>query len=56
MSPFVFFRVGSFFMEGLLNEPMNEGSDSAPLFVAPIFCVKRLLNFQLNLIAISTLL
>jgi hypothetical protein len=50
------FRVGSFFIGGLLNEPMNEGSDSAPLFMAPIFCVKCLSNFQLRLLAVSTLL
>jgi hypothetical protein len=45
-----------FFIEGLLNESMNEGSDSAPLFMALIFCVKRLLNFQVTLLAVSTLL
>jgi hypothetical protein len=36
MSPFVFFRVASFFIGGLLNEPMNKRSDSVPLFMAPI--------------------
>jgi hypothetical protein len=55
MSPFVFFGVASFFIRGLLNEPMNEGSDSTPLFMAPISCVKRLSNFQLTLLAVSTL-
>jgi hypothetical protein len=56
MSPFAFFGVASFFIGGLSNEPMNEGSDSAPLFMAPIFCVKRLSNFKLTLLAIVTLL
>jgi hypothetical protein len=55
MSPFVFFWVASFFIRGLLNEPMNGGSDSTPLFMAPISCVKRLSNFQLTLLAVSTL-
>jgi hypothetical protein len=45
-----------FFIGDLLNEPMNERSDSAPLFMAPVFCVKRLSNFQLALLAVSTLL
>jgi hypothetical protein len=52
----VFFGVTSFFIRGLLVEPMNEGSGSAPLFMAPILCVKRLSNFQLSLLAVSTLL
>jgi hypothetical protein len=56
MSPFAFFKAASFFIGGLLNGPMNEGSCSAPLFMAPIFCVKRLSNFQLILLVISTLL
>jgi hypothetical protein len=56
MSPFAFFGISSFFIEGLLNEPMNERSDSAPLFMAPIFCVKHLSNFQVTLLAVSTLL
>jgi hypothetical protein len=34
---------------------MNEGSDSAPLFVALMPCVKCLSNFQLALLAVSTL-
>jgi hypothetical protein len=52
----VFFGSASFFIGGLLNEPMKEGSYSAPLFIALIFCVKRLSNFQLTLLAILTLL
>jgi hypothetical protein len=32
------------------------GLNNAPLFVAPMFCVKRLLNFQLTLLAVSTVL
>jgi hypothetical protein len=34
-----------FFIGGLFDEPMNEGSVSAPLFMASIICVKHLLNF-----------
>jgi hypothetical protein len=45
-----------FFIGDLLNEPMNKGSDSALLFMALIVCVKRLLNFQLTLLVVSTLL
>jgi hypothetical protein len=45
MSSFAFCGVHFFFIEGLLNESMNEGSCSAPLFMALIFCVKCLLNF-----------
>jgi hypothetical protein len=51
-----FFGVDSFFIGDLLNGPMNKGSDSALLFMAPIVCVKRLLNFQLTLLVVSTLL
>jgi hypothetical protein len=56
VSPFAFFGVASFFIGGVLNEPMNEGSDSAPLFMALILCVKHLLNFELTLLAVLTLL
>jgi hypothetical protein len=35
---------------------MNKGYDSAPLFMAPIFCVKRLSNYQLTLLVVLTLL
>jgi hypothetical protein len=56
MSPFVFYGVPLFFIGGLLNEPENEWSYSAPLFMAPIFCMKHLLNFQLTLLAVLTLL
>jgi hypothetical protein len=52
----VFFGVPSFFIGGLLNEPMNEGSNSAPLFMAPIFCMKCLSNSQLVLLDVLTLL
>jgi hypothetical protein len=45
MSPFTFFGIASFFIVCLSNDPMNEGSDSAPLFMAPISCVKHLSNF-----------
>jgi hypothetical protein len=55
MSHFAFFGVASFFIEGVLNEPMNEGSDSAPLFMAPISCLKHLLNFQLTLLVVLNL-
>jgi hypothetical protein len=55
MSPFVFFWGASFFIGGLLNEPINEGSDRAPLFMTPMSCVKRLSNFQLTSFAISTM-
>jgi hypothetical protein len=55
MSPFAFFGVVSFFIRDLLNEPINKGSDSAPLFMVLISCVKCLLNFQLTLLAVSTL-
>jgi hypothetical protein len=51
----VFCGGASFFIGGIFHEPMNEGSDSAPLFVAPKFCVKRLSNFQLTLLAVSSL-
>jgi hypothetical protein len=56
MSPFAFFGVASFSVRGLLVEPMNEGSDCTPLFMASILCVKCLSNFQLTLLAVSTLL
>jgi hypothetical protein len=46
----------SFFIGGLLNEPMKEGSYGMPLFMVPIFCVKRLSNLQLSLLAVSTML
>jgi hypothetical protein len=35
---------------------MNEESYSMPLFMALVFCVKRLSNYQLTLLAVSTLL
>jgi hypothetical protein len=41
----VYFGVASIFIGDLLNEPMNEQSDSAPLFMTLIFCVKHLSNF-----------
>jgi hypothetical protein len=56
MSSFCYLGLHLFFIGGLLNEPMNEGSDSAHLFMAPVICVKRLSNFQLILLAVSTLL
>jgi hypothetical protein len=55
MSLFAFFWVASFIFGCLLNEPMNEGSDRAPPFMAPISCVKHLSNFQQTLLAVSTL-
>jgi uncharacterized membrane-anchored protein YitT (DUF2179 family) len=51
MSPFAFFGVASFFIEGLFDEPMNEGSDSAPLFMAPCVCEKALVECQANLLS-----
>jgi hypothetical protein len=53
--PLCVLRPASFFIGGLLNEPMNKGSDSVPLFMAPISCVKRLLNFQPTSLAVLTL-
>jgi hypothetical protein len=55
MSPFAFCGGASFFVRGLFNEPMNEGSNSMPLLMASISCVKRLSNFQLTSLAVSTL-
>jgi oligoendopeptidase F len=54
--PLCIFWVASFFIEGLLNELMDERSDSAPLFMALVICVKHLSNFQLTLLAVSTML
>jgi hypothetical protein len=54
--PLQVLRGASFFIRGLFNEPMNEGSNSTPLFMAPISCVKRLLNFQLTLLAVLNLI
>jgi hypothetical protein len=56
VSPFAFFGVTSFFIRGLLGEPMNEGSDSTPLFMALILCVKRFSGVQLTLLVVSTML
>jgi hypothetical protein len=41
----------SFFIGGLVTEPMNERSYSTPLFMALMFCVERLLNFQLTFVS-----
>jgi hypothetical protein len=46
----VFFVVASFFIGGLFDEPMNEGSESTPLFVAPLVCAKVLIECQANLV------
>jgi hypothetical protein len=32
------------------DEPMNEGSESTPMFVAPLVCVKALVECQANLV------
>jgi hypothetical protein len=56
VSPFAFFGVTSFFIRGLLGEPMNEGSDSTPLFMALILCVKRFSGVQLTLLVVLTML
>jgi hypothetical protein len=56
VSPFAFFGVTSFFIRALLGESMNEGSDSVPLFMALILCVKRFSSVQLTLLVVSTLL
>jgi hypothetical protein len=53
--PLCILRGASFFIGGFSNEPMNEGSDSALLFMALMVCVKRLSNFQLTSLAVSTL-
>jgi hypothetical protein len=45
-----FFVVASFFIGGLFDEPMNEGSESTPLFVAPLVCAKVLIECQANLV------
>jgi hypothetical protein len=55
VSPFTFWGC-LFFIGGLLHESMNEGSYNGPLFMAPMFCVKCLSNFQLTLLAVLTLL
>jgi hypothetical protein len=44
-----------FSSEVFFDEPMNEGFDSAPLFIAPVFVQKRLSNVKLTLLAILTL-
>jgi hypothetical protein len=51
MSPFAFYGVASFFIRGLFNEPMNKGSESTPLFVAPLVCAKTLVECQANLVS-----
>jgi hypothetical protein len=51
MSPFAFFGVASFFIRGLFDEPMNEGSESTPLFVALLVCVEVLVECQANLVS-----
>jgi hypothetical protein len=51
MSPFAFFWVASFFIGCLFNEPMNEGSENTPLFIAPLVCAKALVECQANLVS-----
>jgi hypothetical protein len=38
-----------FSSEVFFDEPMNEGFDSAPLFIAPRVCAKALVECQANL-------
>jgi hypothetical protein len=40
-----------FFIGDLFDESMNEGSDSAPLFMAPRVCTKELIECQANLVS-----
>jgi hypothetical protein len=50
------FGVTSFFIGGLCFEPMNEGCDDAPSFVALAYLpYQLLLNIELALLAISTM-
>jgi hypothetical protein len=50
------FRVASFFIGGLCFEPMNEGCNNVPSFVALAYQAYQLLsNTELVLLAISTM-
>jgi hypothetical protein len=51
MSLFAFFGVASFFIGGLFDKPMNEGSESTPLFMALLVCAKALVECQANLVS-----
>jgi hypothetical protein len=44
VSPLEFLGLPLFLLE-VFCEPMNEGSDGAPLFMAPRICVKRSSSF-----------
>jgi hypothetical protein len=49
--PLHVFWSASFFIGGLFDEPMNEGSSSAPLFMALEICMKTLVEFLANLVS-----
>jgi hypothetical protein len=51
MSVFAFLRVTSFSSEIFFDEPMNEGFDNTPLFMAPRVCAKALVVCQANLVS-----
>jgi hypothetical protein len=51
MSPFAFLGLSFFFIGGLSDKPINEGSKSTPLFVALLVCTKVLVECQANLVS-----
>jgi hypothetical protein len=48
MSPFDFFGLPLFSSEVFFDDPVNEGSKSTPLFMAPFVCAKALVEYQAN--------
>jgi hypothetical protein len=54
--PLCVFEVRLFSSKDFCVRQWTRGFNNAPLFKAPMFCVKRLSNFQLTLLAVSTML
>jgi hypothetical protein len=51
MSPFAFFGLPLFSSDVFFDEPMNERSESMPLFVSPLVCAKALDKCQAKLVS-----
>jgi hypothetical protein len=51
VKPLCVFGGDSFFTRGLFVKPMNEGSDSTPLFMASRVCIETLVELGANLVS-----